>query len=388
MKFAFALAALFACFATGVPAGHAQPGKPPADGGAKAAADLEFNRARAKFDAWCKQLDDAHARDASELRVTLRLADCRRLNGQLAEAKQLLAEAEQQRGAAALAEAQRAVDAEIGGPEPVSGPEVQWVEACRHFEESLRLDPSIAAQLAVAACQLRRGDLTAAREQLTSCTAALAPLAGSDEFRAVQLHLAEALTAEIDRLQPRLIVKTPAGFGGAIAIDDRAAPADAVVPVDPGAHRVRATLGNGRVEEATVEILPRAAHTVSITRGTHRSKNRQRAFWGLVGAGGVATLGAGLSFWAMESAVDTLENDRAPDQRCERISAFTLNCDPGVDAGFFKTRATLFQISAIGAGAFFAGAAVVYFTAPKHDRLLITPAVAAESVGVTAAGSF
>lgn len=385
MKPVLALAVALGCFAAGPRPGRAQPtGAPPAD---KAAADLEFNRARQQFDAWCKQLDEAHARDPRDLRVTLRLADCRRLNGQLDEARKLLEAAESKLGGAAVAEAQRAADAELGRRQEARGPEVQWAQACRHFEESLRLDVSIAAQLAVAACQLRRGDLGAARALLATCTSTLEPLATGDEFRAVQLRLARALAVEVDRVQPRLIVKTPAGFGGAIEIDDRAAAADAVVPLDPGAHTVRATLRDGRVEETIVELAPHTAHTVSITRGPHRSHGRKLAFWSLAGAGLAATATAGASLWAMEAEVDRLA-EKPYGQRCSRPSSFTLECDPGVSTRSFKARATLFQISAIGAGVLLAGAAAVYFTAPRGERLRIAPALDHQTVGVAAAGHF
>lgn len=386
MRSLFALAVIVVCTATGAPPAQAQP-ELPADGSPKEAADLEFNRAREKFEAWCQQLEAAHRDAPDELRLTLRLADCRRLGGQLAEAAQLLAEAVQRRGAAALAEAQRAADAEIGRPAPTSGPEVQWAEACQHFEKSLRLDASIAAQLAVAACQLRRGELAAAREQLAACAAALAPLAGSDEFRAVQLKLAQTLLADVARLQPHIIVEARAGFGGAVAIDNRAIAAKDVVAVDPGAHRVRATLTGGRVEEATLELSARDVHTVSITRTVHRSERRQLAFWSLLGAAGVATLSAGVSLWLTQRAADDLEGG-PPGRSCTRDSIFGLTCDLGVDASSFETRATLFQLSAVGAAALFGSAAIIYYTAPHRERLRVAPSVEPGAVGVSAAGRF
>jgi hypothetical protein len=384
MKLCLALAVVVLCAGLLASTSRAQPAA--SDGSTKAAADLAFNRARERFDAWCKQLDEAHHRDSRDLRVVLRLADCWRLNGQLDEAKQLLDDAERELGAAALERAQLAADAELGGPPATSGPEVQWAEACRAFEESLRLDSSIAAQLAVAACHLRRGALAQAREQLTACTAALEPLASTDEFRRVQLRLAQALTAELERVQPRLLVSRPAGFSGSIAIDGNLAEGE-VVPVDPGAHTVRATLDDARVEEATIELSPRAAHTVTVTRGPQRSRRRQLVFWGLIGGGAVATLSAGLWLWGMQTTAAALA-DREPGNRCSREGAFTLECDPGVDASTFETRATLFQVSAIGGGALLAAAAVVHFTAPKGERLRITPAVGGQAVGVTAMGRF
>jgi hypothetical protein len=383
MKLALSLAAAVLCLAATSP-GRAQPKAEPRT--EKTNADLEFNRARGFFDAWCEKLELGHKRDPRDLRTTLRLADCRRLNGQLDEARLLIEEAENQFGIAALSDAQRADDAQLGRAVPAGNPEQLWSQACEHFELSLRLEVSIAAQLAVAACHLRRGDLRAARALLATCIAALQPQAARDEFRSIQLRLARALTLEVERLQPRFIVKLPED-GGRIAINDRAARDNDIVRVDPGKHTVRATLRDGRVEQATVDLSPRATRLVTIGDGARFDRRRRLAFWGLAGGATAAAVTASLSLWAMEGASDDLTS--APLGRsCDRVGAFTLECDPGANTKSFAFRARLFQVTAIGATLLLGGAAAVYFTAPRSEQLRIAPTAGDKSIGLSATRAF
>jgi hypothetical protein len=402
MRSVLCLALAVACVAAGEAPGLAQPVPAPASRvRQRADADAEFNRARALFDGWCKQTEERHAAAPRDLPLTLRLADCRLLNGQLDEARRLLEEAEAASSREAVRKAR--VAATVAGRNEAKK-EIEsvrkadeWRQACHHFEASLRLEVSTAAQLAVAACQLRRGDLLAARQLLAACRAALSPTATSDELSAIQLSLADALVREVDHMQPRLVVQTPAGFGGSITIDDRAATDGEVVPVDPGDHSVRATLRDGYVDETSVDLGLSAARTVTIGHGRRLSGRRRLAFWGLVGASAGAAIGATLSLWAMEREADELRgpnptyNPTDPTSKsrlCDRPGVFTLECEPGVDASRFESRATLFQVTAIGTAVLIAGAVVVHFTTPKGDLLRIAPAVDQDTIGATAAGHF
>jgi hypothetical protein len=390
LRLAVATACLMLC---GAPV-RAQPA-PASRVGQRAAADTEFNRARELFDSWCDQLDERHATSPRDVPLTLRLADCRLLNGQLDEAKRLVENIEVEAGRAALRKAR--VDAterarkEIKTEAKAEAEAVRnadkWHQACHHFEASLRLEISTAAQLAVAACQLRRGDLTAARQLLKDCRAALRPAASGDEFHAIQLRLADALVREVDRIQPRLVVQTPVGFAGAIAIDDRTAVDDEIVTLDPGGHTVRATLPDGYVDETRVDLGLGTARTVTIGLGRRHSGRRRLAFWGLLGVGAGSALGEADRL----RGPNPLYNPAEPTSKrrlCDRPGVFTLECEPGVDASRFKTRATLFQVTSIGAGLLLAGAAVVHFTAPKGEALRIAPAVDHETIGASAAGRF
>ncbi len=380
MKLALSLAALAVCLAsTSASLAQSRPA-------GRTNADLEFNRARGFFDAWCEKLEAGHKRDPRDLRITLRLADCRRLNGQLDAARTIIEDAENQFGLAALVDAQRADDAQLGRPISAGNPEELWNQACEHFELSLRLEASFAAQLAVAACQLRRGDLRDARQLLATTISTLQPVAGRDEFRSIQLRLARALTLEADRLQPRFIVKLP-GATGRVTIDNRAARDKAVVKVDPGSHTVRATLRDGRVEEAKIELAPRATRLISISSGAKFDSRRRLVFWSLTGAAAAAAVTASISLWAMEGASDDLTG--APlGKSCDRVGAFSLECDPGANTKSFEFRARLFQITAVGAVALLGGAAAVYFTAPRSEQLRITPTAGDRAIGISAAGSF
>ncbi len=376
--------------------------QPPAAGAnQRAAADAEFNRARDFFDSWCKQAEELSGRAPQDVALTLRLADCRLLSGQLEEARSLVERAEQRAGREAVHQARVAATLEAqrqarAAPSNVRTPD-EWSQACRHFEASLRFDVSTAAQLAVAACKLRRGELSDARALLATSRADLTPAAAQDEFAAMQLGLADALLAEIDRLQPRLVMKLPPGFGGSIAVDNRGAGEDEAVFLDPGTHSVRATLRDGSVDERRVDLGLGATRAVGISRGRRLGSSRRLAFWGLLGAGAASTVAAGISLFAMEKEADRLRgpnptyrpDDPTSDARlCDRPGVFTLECEPGVDASGFRTRATLFQVSTVGAAALLAGASIVYFTAPTGERLRIAPAAASGAVGAVAAGSF
>lgn len=401
MRSVLCLAVVTACLLAGVAPAAAQRMAPPSAGAnQRAAADAEFNRARDFFDSWCKQAEEHHGRAPRDVSLTLRLADCRLLSGQLAEARALMERAEAEAGRAAVHQARvaatREAQRQARTTSSVRKPD-EWSQACRHFEASLRFDVSPAAQLAVAACKLRRGELADARALLATSRADLSPAADDDELSAMQLGLADALLAEIDRLQPRLVMKLPPGFGGSIAVDERGAGEDEALLLDPGPHLVRATLRDGSTDERRVELGLGAARTVSIGHGRRPGRARRLAFWGLLGAGAASTIAAGISLVAMEREADRLRGPN-PDYRpgdptsdprlCDRPGVFTLECEPGVDASSFTTRATLFQLTTAGALALFAGAAIVHFTAPQGERLHIAPAASGEAVGAVAAGRF
>lgn len=186
----------------------------------------------------CQQFAKSLALDAGQPLITLRVADCKRLAGELARAEALVARA--------VSLANRPSGRKP--PKPVDVPRAaalariaqeQWALACAQFSQSLRGDVTLEAARQVVTCQLARGELVDARALLA---AVLPTLAGQPPavFKRLQ-PMINALSAEVDRQQPYLtIVEPPGASGGAstLTVDGVPAASGQVIPLDPGTHTV------------------------------------------------------------------------------------------------------------------------------------------------------
>lgn len=200
----------------------------------------------------CQQLAKSLSLDASKRLVLLRVADCKRLAGELARAESLVARS------VALATSRKP-------PRPVDEPRAaalarladeQWALACAQFAQSLRGDVTLEAAQQVVTCQLARGELVEARALL----AAVLPTLASQPppvFRRLQ-PMINALSAEVDRQQPYLTIVEPpgaAGGGSTLTVDGIPAASGQVLPLDPGSHTVIAR-SSARTNTFTVSLQP------------------------------------------------------------------------------------------------------------------------------------
>ena len=383
--------------------GHAAPkalAKPstPTEAERKAQADAQFTLALESFGKWCKTLEQSHRAAPRDAQVILRLVRCRLLSGELPQADELLARGKASLGEKIMAQAQRISDAEIGaetGTETGAdgdATESLWRQACVHFQASLDLDLSIGAQLAVSACHLRRGKFTLARELVVAAIRAIDPQeAAADSTRAMQLKLAQELTRELNRLQPRITAQVHAGFRGSLQVGGKPASLTAPALLDPGAQTVTATLSNGELASASLQASPSESFRLSIGAPQRQMSHRRRIlFWSLVGAGAAAAITSGTFYAVAQNKWDELAG-----AGCSRPSSFggEISCvslDPLIeDRGrAYNRTVNYFQASGVGALLLAGGALTVYLTTPKKETLQLLPLASAGKASLTMSASF
>ena len=138
----------------------------------------------------------------------------------------------------------------------------RYAEACRKFEESLRLAPGVGTSFNLADCQEHLG-LTATAWARFMDVAAATRLAGQVERERVARSRAAALEPRL----ARLVVEVTGPVDGQTVLRDGlplGVPAwGAAVPVDPGPHVVEAR-APGRVSWTQTATVPDAATTVVV----------------------------------------------------------------------------------------------------------------------------
>ena len=275
----------------------------------------------------------------------------------------------------------------------------QWDEACREFEQSLALEPSVGAQLGVALCRIRRGKLADSRQLLDGMVPQMSALAASkDPFHVNRLALVNALLSDIDRVQPRVTLRVAAAGGDAsaavaraddlvLAIDGKPVPAQLAQPLDAGRYQVSARDG-AAAAETTLVLGPRARSqlTLEVTPPTS-SRRWHMAAGALAGVSVAAAVGGGVAWWRAEDLLSDLEaaggTERPEGFDCPNDACRQLADD-------INSTRTLRGLAFITAGAAAAGAVVVYLMTPpeKPTQLRWLPAVDSAGVSLSLQGGF
>lgn len=360
----------------------------------KQRADDEFNAGRAAVKTWCEQLAAAQREHADDLVWTLRLAQCERINSGTETALALLAQATNRAGAEAVAKAQAILDAGLGAAAASAEPshleiEQHWAKACEHFQRSLELDPSPGTQLAVAMCHLRGGKLQLARVMVAAAHSALAPLDGDDAIHRAQLQHVRWLSAELERLQPSVLLRAHAGYRGTVRLAAKELAAGPPLLLDPGSYPVSAELHGTAGATQTLTATPGQRLELRIDEPRRiLDTPRKLLVWGGLGVGAASAATAGIMYWRAQNKWSALER-----AGCKRSSSLggEVDCPAAVPTDqpdSYNRTIDVFQIGGAAALLLFTTSAVTYFTVPRTEALRIVPLAAGQRTGAALAGSF
>lgn len=254
-----------------------------------------------------------------------------------------------------------------------------YAGACPKLEASQKLEPAVGTQFNLADCWEHVGRTASAHATFLQ-VARIARAAGKFERENSAKERAAALEPKLARV--RLVVKAPAP-GLEITLDDaivdKATWAEPF-PIDPGAHRVRASAPDrtpwkgtlaanaSQTAEVTVPELvdPRPPVTARpIVVAPPSSTQRTLA---LV-AGGVGV--AGLVVGGV-SGIVALSNRSTAQRECPS-EVYSYRCPTQEGSAAWNSATSAGDVSTvafIAGGVFVAGAAVLWFTAPKsHTRV-------------------
>jgi hypothetical protein len=291
----------------------------------------------------------------------------------------------------------------------------QYASACRKLERSQAVEPGIGTLLYLGECYKKLGRTASAWATFRE--------AASKARAAGEVDRAEAGASRADALEPELsfvsfeVAEETASLPGLKIVQGSNLVSSALfgtkVPVDPGELKVVASAPDHQPFEMTITIqkgpsetlisvpvlplLPegerqkqakedrRQADQVSADP-THdsgpKAGSTQRTIGVVLGALGVASLGAGTVFGIL-----AINKDKKADDVCDENT-----CDPGSDGYDLSSTATTFghvSTATIAAGAaLVVGGAVVYFTAPKQKNtaVLLQPTLGGARLSLS--GSF
>lgn len=346
-------------------------------------AEAAFQRGAAMLGEHCQLARAAYERGDRRPSLLGLLADCYLIEADVWRAAALHDDAARLRGTA---------DGELPPPNAVDlgALRLSWQNACAEFEQSLALEPSAGAQLAVALCRIRGGKLSTSRQLLDGMLPQLTALAAADDpFHKNRLALANALLAEIDRVQPRLTIEVQAAAQAelALTLDGRPVTARAAQHLDAGTYQLAAT-GVGASAETAVTLAP-STHTVARLELTPRRAPRAYtlAALGLAGTSALAVVAGGVAWWRAESLLEDLEASGGQERQegfdCPNAQCRELASD-------INTTRTLRGVAFALGGAAAAGAVVVHLLTPpvRPASLRWLPAVERGAVSLSVQGGF
>lgn len=236
----------------------------------------------------------------------------------------------------------------------------RYAEACPKLAESQRLDPAGGTLLALGLCHEGEGKFATAWAELNEALAV-----ATRDKNDVRIDTAKTHIAAIEPKLPHVVVKVPAADaldGFALTIDGTPLPKAAwggPIPIDPGAHEIRATAPKKATWTTTfeaavgaqrdVEVAPLAdAPTSDATPVSGTAGSSKRTIGWIVGGVSLVALGVGGYFGVRAISKRHESNDQCPaDNQCTPDGK-SLNDDA-------KSAAT---ISTVLVGVGIAGAAV------------------------------
>lgn len=199
----------------------------------KAAAAAELEKGRQLRAEACAGYAKSQALDGNAVQVVLRLADCKRLDGELARAAALVERT------LALATAKKPPRRATDEPRAAALARIaaeRWAQACGAFHQSLQGDVTVDAALQVATCQIAATQLREARDLLTSVMP-IVPTLPPPMAKRLQA-VVTAIYEELQRLQPYLTVVTLPGDAEVLTVDGALAGVGQPLALDPGPHTI------------------------------------------------------------------------------------------------------------------------------------------------------
>ncbi|MBX3186414.1 MAG: tetratricopeptide repeat protein [Labilithrix sp.] len=265
----------------------------------------------------------------------------------------------------------------------------RYAEACPKLEQSQKLDPAVGTQFNLADCYEHIGR-TATAHALFAEVARIARAAGKFEREKSAKERAAALEPRLARVDVRVDAPAP---GLEVEIDGAAfdLKSAGAVPIDPGAHKVRARAPNrvawesdldaveGRttllVVPALVDPTPKVA-PAEAPSGLSTQRSIALAAFGV----GVA----GVIVGAIGGAI-ALSKNAAAEEACPKdIYQFRCPTEEGASAWTSATSAgTVSTVGFIVGGVALAGAGVLWITAPSRKTRVGT-----SLTGVIVEGTF
>jgi len=264
-----------------------------------------------------------------------------------------------------------------------------YTGACTKFAKSLELDHALGTELNLADCNERLGHGADAWRLFE--TAAVEATRTGDERAAYARNRAEALASKL----MAVVVKIPqptlpnlkVTIGGrnvqpAAEIRDRVDPGEVEVVVTAPTRARFATTARG-IAGATVSVdVPAGADESRRDGAVARRRSRVYIAWGLSG-------GAAASAIASTALIIKAKHDYDHAPGCTHTPDGHITCDDTGNKAIADAQ-RLGWIStgfAVGAGVLLAGAAVVYFTAPR-DSVSVAPIATESTLGFIVAGHF
>ncbi len=268
----------------------------------------------------------------------------------------------------------------------------KYAEACEAFKQSFALDPAIGTQLNYADCHEKLGQYAEAWRRFD---------AAADAEMITNPQRAKYSRERADALLPRLgVVVLEVGSPDAkdleVTVNDRVVEPGAVVReiVDPGEIEIAASARGATPFHATEKVdagqtvkvaIPAFPDTGEASTLVDAPRRRSRVYlaYGLGGAG-VLSLAAGVVIGLAAKGDYEAEFDSG---RCMDVEPGPVCTTEGANAqNRARDLATVGTVLGVGGIVLAAGAAVVFFTAPRD--LVVTPTASSQSVGLAVVGNF
>jgi hypothetical protein len=291
----------------------------------------------------------------------------------------------------------------------------KYSEACRMFEKSDVLDPSIGAKLNVAKCYEDWGMLARAHRWYTDAEAMASSV---NDKRAGKI---KELITSMDADVPRLTLKLPDGADAAkaqVKLDGKSASLDKELRVDPGPHEItwlvegekksktipmerggereltldmRSSGGGGSTSGGGVVADPVRVDKPVVVDDTPSPPGRTRRIIGIsVGAAGLVGMGVAtyLTLDARSTYNDALDTHCMGSKDMCTDEGLSITSDARGQANI-ATVVTIVSLAAIGGGI------VLYLTAPEggsresnKSALYVAPVVSGDMGGLVLGGGF
>jgi hypothetical protein len=287
--------------------------------------------------------------------------------------------------------------------------EGKYQEALPHLLESLRLDPQLKTLTNLADCEDHLGKLVDAQQHWVMARDK-AGAEGNDRFKA----LAETKLLALEARMPKIVIKLGPGAPLATEVVRDGTVLGAIslglpLPTNPGSHTIVAratglaeqsftvTLAEG--EQKDVVVAPGAALPPSAVTAAAPSPavapSATTSTWspqktGAVAAAGVAVIGLGLgTAFGLSGGSSWSSAQHDCGKGCSSTSTAASEHSTAL------TDATVSDVAFVIAGVALAGAAALWFTAPKHheapralDAVRVIPAIGTRTAGLAVFGEF
>jgi len=140
-----------------------------------------------------------------------------------------------------------------------------WAAACPKFDASMRLEPSVGAQVNIARCHAHEGLVARAWGEFKRAKSMNSETFGEERKKRVDAYVDEQIAALEPRIPWMTVKVSPSPAGLDLSRDGVAIPADERVPVDPGKHVIEAKARGFRAARAEVELGEGENKVVTLT---------------------------------------------------------------------------------------------------------------------------